>query len=555
MLKKLFPIFDWMMLYKKSDFKGDFLAGLIVAIMLVPQGMAYAMLAGLPPVVGLYAATIPAIIYTVFGTSNHLSVGPVALVSILVFSSVSTFASSGSNEYFSLVLILMLMIGLIQFLLGVLRLGFLVNYISQSVMNGFISAAAIIVSFSQLDHLLGIEIKSNYIFSIILEAISKLSEVNLIVFILGVASTLILLFFRRYLPRLPGSLIVVGLSILVVYFADLQSLGVTIIGQVPQGFPTFSLPKINLDVVIKLLPVALTISFIGFMESISIGKVISAKENYTLDPNKELVGLGLANVVGSFFSGYPVAGSLSRSAVNHESGGKTQLSSFFTAVFILLTLLFFTDLFYYLPHTVLSAIIIVAVYNLIDIKEVKYLFSIRTIDGWIWIITFIATLIIGVEVGIVIGLIFSLLVLIAQKGSPKLTELGYLSEEGVYRNVKKHPDGKIDSEILIFRIDTSLHFANMTVLEEKISNRISNHPKVNSVILDFSGVNSIDAVAIKNLENWIDNYDKRIDFYFVKIKSHVMELLKKANWKDKHETTIKYSSIDQAMKVIKTKNK
>lgn len=555
MLKKLFPIFDWMMLYKKSDFKGDLLAGLILAIMLVPQGMAYAMLAGLPPVVGLYAATIPAIIYAFIGTSNHLSVGPVALVSILVFSGVSTLASPGSNEYFSLVLLLMLMIGLIQFLLGVLQLGFLVNYISQSVMNGFISAAAIIISFSQLDHLLGIEIKSNYIFSIILEVISKLSEMNLIVFILGVASTLILLFFRRYLPRLPGSLIVVGLSILVVYFADLQAFGVTIIGQVPQGIPSFTLPKINLDVIIKLFPVALTISFIGFMETISIGKVISAKENYTLDPNKELVGLGLANVVGSFFSGYPVAGSLSRSAVNHESGGKTQLSSFFTAVFILLTLLFFTDLFYYLPQTVLSAIVIVAVYNLIDIKEVKYLFSIRTIDGWIWIITFIATLIIGVEVGIVIGLIFSLLVLIAQKGSPKLTELGYLPEKDVYRNIKKYPEGKKDSEILIFRIDTSLHFANMTVLEEKISDRISNHPQVNSVILDFSGVNSIDAVAIKNLENWLDNYDKRIDFYFVKIKSHVMELLKKANWKDKHEITIKYSSIDQAMKVIKTKNK
>ncbi len=518
--------------------------------MLIPQGMAYAMLAGLPPVVGLYAATIPAIIYALFGTSRHLSVGPVALVSILVFSSVSAFANPGSNEYISLVLLLMLMIGLIQFLLGVLRLGFLVNFISQSVMSGFISAAAIIIGFSQLNHLLGIDIESDYVFSIILEMVSKLSEINLIVFILGLASTLILVFFRKYLPRIPGPLIVVGLSMLIVYFADLQSLGVTIVGEVPQGLPSLSWPTFNLDSVVKLLPAALTISFIGFMESISIGKVISAKETYTLDPNKELIGLGLANVIGSFFSGYPATGSLSRTAVNYESGGRTQLSSIFTAIFILLTLLFFTGLFYYLPQTVLGAIIIVAVYGLIDIKEVKYLLSIRTIDGWTWIVTFVATLTIGIEAGIVIGLIFSLLVLIGYKGSPKLTELGYLPEEKVYRNILNHPEAQIDSQILIFRIDTSLHFANMTVLEEKLSSQINNHPKVSSVILDFSGVNSIDAVAITALENMIDSYDEKIEFHFVKIKSHVMDLLKKANWQDKYGTRIEYSSINQAVKAI-----
>lgn len=410
MFKKYIPILDWITQYKKTDFKSDLLAGLIVAIMLVPQGMAYAMLAGLPPVIGLYAATIPAIIYALFGSSRHLSVGPVALVSILVFSSVSILASPGSEEYISLVLILMLLIGLIQLLLGILRLGFLVKFISSEVMNGFISAAAIIIGFSQLKHLLGVEIESSYVFSILLESIRKLPEMNITVFILGIVSTFALIHLKKYLPKLPGPLVVVALSMLIVYFADLQSFGVIIVGEVPRGLPTLSLPTFNLYSAIKLLPVALMISFIGFMESISIGKVISKKENYTLDANQELIGIGLANLVGSLFSAYPATGSLSRSAVNYESGGRTQLSSIITAVFILLTLSFFTEFFYYLPQTVLGAIIIVAVYDLIDKKEMKRLFSARTIEGWTWIITFICTLVIGIVAGIIIGLTFSLLV-------------------------------------------------------------------------------------------------------------------------------------------------
>lgn len=557
MLKKYIPAFEWLATYKKSYFKKDFLAGLIVAIMLIPQGMAYAMLAGLPPVIGLYAATIPAIIYALFGTSRQLSVGPVALVSIIVFSGVSALADPGTEEYISLVLLLMLLIGLIQFLLGFLRLGFIVNFISHAVMSGFISAAAVIISFSQLEHLLGINIESDYIFLIFIEALSKLNEINKTVFILGIVSTLILILIKKYLPNLPGPLVVVILSMLVVYLGQLQTYGVTIVGNVPQGLPGLSLPNINLDSVIKLLPIALTISFIGFMESISMGKVIASKQNYNINPSKELVGLGLANTIGSFFSGYPVTGSFSRSAVNYEAGARTQLSSIMTALFIILTLLFFTNFFYYLPQTVLGAIIIVAVYGLIDIKEVKYLLTVKKLDGWTWIVTFIATLTIGVEFGIVTGLAFSLLTLLGRSAYPKVVELGYIADKDMYRNILQYPEAKKYRDILIMRVDASLHFANVTNLEKKITEKINAYPDIKWVIIDFTGVNSVDAIATTSLEEIIHTFkNKKIGFFIVGIKGHVMETLKKAGWEDKYGENIKYYSINQAKETIKEmKNK
>ncbi len=555
MLRKYIPAIGWLANYKKSYFKKDFLAGLIVAIMLIPQGMAYAMLAGLPPVIGLYAATIPAIIYALFGTSRQLSVGPVALVSIIVFSGVSTLADPGTEEYISLVLLLMLLIGLIQFLLGFLRLGFIVNFISHAVMSGFISAAAVIISFSQLEHLLGINIESDNIFLIFIEALSRLNEINIVVFILGIISTLILILFKKYLPNVPGPLVVVILSMLVVYLGQLQTYGVTIVGNVPQGLPGFSTPNINFDSVIKLLPIALTISFIGFMESISMGKVIASKQNYNINPSKELVGLGLANAIGSFFSAYPVTGSFSRSAVNYESGARTQLSSIMTALFIILTLLFFTNFFYYLPQTVLGAIIIVAVYGLIDIKEVKYLLTVKKLDGWTWIVTFIATLTIGVEFGILTGLAFSLITLLGRSAYPKVVELGYIEDKNMYRNISQYPEAKTNPEILIMRVDASLHFANVTNLEKKITQKINAYPDIKWVIIDFTGVNSVDAIATTSLEEIIHTFkNKKIEFFIVGIKSHVMETLKKAEWVDKYGENIKNYSIDQAIETIKIKN-
>lgn len=552
MKKKYIPASEWLSHYDKSYINKDLVAGLIVAIMLIPQGMAYAMLAGLPPVYGLYAATIPLIVYALFGTSRHLSVGPVALISILTLSSVSTLAKPGTDEYFALVLLLMVLVGIIQFILGLLRLGFLIHFISHAVMSGFISASAVIIGFSQLNHLLGIKLESNHVFSIIGEVINHITEINIFTLTIGLISTIILLAFKHFLPKIPGAIIVVILSMLVVYYGQLHMYGVAIVGEVPKGLPSFSLPMINQESVILLLPFALMISFIGFMESIAMAKVLATKEKEKINPNQELIGLGLANLIGSFFSAYPVTGSFSRSAVNYESGARTQLSSIFTATFILLTLLFFTSYFYYLPQAVLGAIIVIAVYGLVDVKEVKYLFSVKKVDGWIWVVTFVATITFGVQNGILIGVAFSLLVLIGRSIAPELAELGYVKAEDAYRDITRHPHAKTKKELLIFRADTSLHFANMTFLEEKMNNRISENTQVKWIILDFSGVNFIDAVAIYSLEDMIETYKQgNIEFLFVGVKGSVMETLKKAKWKEKYPQKLEYLTIKQAIKDIK----
>ncbi|KGA95616.1 sulfate transporter [Alkalihalobacillus alcalophilus ATCC 27647 = CGMCC 1.3604] len=552
MFKKLIPALEWMPNYKRSDLSGDMSAGLIVAIMLIPQGMAYAMLAGLPPVIGLYASTIPLLIYALFGTSRQLAVGPVAMVSLLVLAGVSTIAEPGTDEYISLVLLLMLMIGMIQFLMGVLRLGFLVNFLSHAVISGFTSAAAIIIGLSQLKHLLGVKLDADKdVFKILFESISRVSEINPITLTIGLLSILILIGLRKFVPKIPGPLVVVVLSISTIYFLQLQQAGVKIVGEVPKGLPSLSLPVFTLDAVMALLPIALAISFIGFMESIAMAKAIAAKEKYKVVPNKELVGLGLANIGGSFFAGYPVTGGFSRSAVNYQSGAKTPLATIITAILIILTLLFFTGFFYYLPNAVLAAIIMVAVYSLIDVKEAKHLFKIKSVDGWTWVITFIATLTIGIEQGILIGVVFSLLVFIVRSAYPHVVELGYLQEEKVFRNIKRYPEAKVDPEVMIFRVDASLYFANMTFLEDKLCERVGEKPETKWIILDFSGVNSIDAVAIHSLEEIMESCRKGdIAFHFAGIKGPVMDLLKKANWDKKYGENLRHLSVEHALKAI-----
>ncbi|MBU9722599.1 MULTISPECIES: SulP family inorganic anion transporter [Bacillaceae] len=552
MLKKYITALEWIPQYDKSHLRGDFSAGLIVAIMLIPQGMAYAMLAGLPPVIGLYAATVPLLIYALFGTSRHLAVGPVAVVSLLVLSGVSTIAEPGTSEYIAYVLLLMLMVGVIQFLMGVLRLGFLVNFLSHAVISAFTSAAAIIIGLSQLKHLIGVKLEADKnVFMILYESVARIQEINPITFGIGISGILILIVMKKYLPKIPAPLVVVGLSIMIVQFLQLNQSGVSIVGHVPEGLPGLSIPAVTIDGLIKLLPVALTISFIGFMESIAMAKAIAAKEKYKVDPNKELIGLGLANVGGSFFSGYPVTGGFSRSAVNYQSGAKTPLASLITAVLILLTLLFFTGFFYYLPNAVLAAIIMVAVYNLIDVKEAKHLFQIRSLDGWTWVITFIGTLAIGVEQGILIGVIFSLLVYLWKSAYPHMAELGFLEEEKVYRNIKRFPEAKVNPKVMIYRIDSDLFFANMTFLEDKLCDKIQDKPDTKWIVLDFSGVNGIDAVSIHALEEMMESCGRgEIGFLFAGVKGPVRDLLNRAHWEEKYGDNYKYLTIEHALRVI-----
>jgi SulP family sulfate permease len=552
MLQKIIPALEWLRNYQRKDLKGDLTAGLIVAIMLVPQGMAYAMLAGLPPVVGLYASTLPLIVYVLFGSSRQLAVGPVAMMSLLVFAGVSPLAPPGSEKYISLVLLLSLMVGVFQFCLGLFRAGFIVNFLSHAVISGFTSAAAILILLSQLHHLFGIPSSGRHsaiaVLKGVIQGIGGLHPATLGI---GLASILILVIFKRKRPDFPAPIIVVIASALVVYVFGLGQSGVKIVGHVSKGLPSFSISEWNLESLEVLFPAALTILFIGFMESISIAEWVAAREKYKIDSNRELIGLGLANVTASFFSAYPVTGGFSRTAVNYHAGAKTGLASLITAAIILLTLLFFTSFFYHLPHAVLAAIVAVAVAGLIDVKGAKHLLELRRMDGWTAILTFVGTLVLGSEKGIMVGVTFSLFVFIWRSSHPHTAELGYLEGEDVFRNVKRFPEAKLYPEALIFRVDASLYFANMAFLEDLLRRRIIEKPDVKWILMELSGVNDIDAVAVDRLSDIMDNYrEQGIQFIFAGMKGPVRDLVSKGGWREKYGKQCEYLSLQHALKGI-----
>ncbi len=550
MIEKIIPATQWIRHYRFSDLTGDLSAGLIVSVMLIPQGMAYAMLAGLPPVVGLYASTFPLIAYALFGSSRQLAIGPVAMISLLVFTGVSTLAQPGSEQYLGLVLLLSFLVGAMQLLMGFLRLGFFINFFSHAVLSGFTSAAAIIIFVSQLGHLLGIKLSSQHsIFHSLIEVLSRMGETHVVTLLIGLAGIGIQLLFKWKAPRFPAPLLTVVGSTALVYLLRLDQTGLKVVGSIPSGFPHFFPPHFNLESVGPLAPLALTILFIGFMESVSVAKLIATKEKYKIDSNQELKGLGLANLVASFFSGYPVTGGFSRTAVNHQSGARTGLASIITGAVVLLVLLFLTPLFYYLPHTILASIVMVAVMGLVDLKGVKHLFRIKKVDGWTLVLTFGATLALGSEKGILIGMAFSLLVFIWRSAHPHVAELGYLKHENLFRNILRYPEAVTFPGVLIVRIDASLYFANTGFLDDYLHRRLSERPDVQWVLLDLSGVNDVDAVAVDAMEEMMDNYrDRGIRFLFSGMKGPVRDLIQRAGWEEKYGDIFQYPSLSHALK-------
>lgn len=543
------PLFDQLKNYDlRHDMKSDLNAALIVAIMLIPQGMAYAMLAGLPPVVGLYASTVPVVIYALLGSSRQLAVGPVAMVSLLVYTGVSGIAEPGSGQYISYVLLLALMVGAIQLLLGLLKLGAVTKYISHAVISGFTSAAAIIIAFSQLDSLLGTDLgDSKNVFVILSQAVQQIGTIQTETILIGLASIVVLFMMKKFTPKIPGPLTAVVVSIAAVQLFNLDQAGVEVVGDIPGGMPSLTVPELSMDAVMTLLPIAVTIALIGFVESYAMAKVIATRERYAVNPDQELRALGAANIGTGFFAGFPVTGGFSRSAVNYDAGAKTGLAGMMTAVFVMLTLLFFTSWFYYLPQAVLAAIIIVAVYGLIDWREPKHLWQVKRADALTLIVTFAATLVIGIEAGIMTGVGFSLAVFLYRSGKPHMAELGYLEEEGVYRNVKRFPEAKTDDDKLIIRIDAPIYFANMAYIEEQLRDYMLEHPALEHVIFDFSSVNDIDAVAIDELEKWLHHHSSRgIRFYFVTVHGPVRDIFKRAGWEEKFADSMYYGDLNDA---------
>ena len=526
-LTRLLPLAQQLTSYDRDALRGDLSAGLTVGVMLIPQGMAYALIAGLPPIYGLYASLLPLVVYAMFGTSRQLAVGPVAMVSLLVAAAVGPIAGGDTEVYIGMALLLSLMVGVLQFGLGLARFGFLVNFLSHPVLSGFTSAAALIIGLSQLKHLLGIDIpRSNFIHEILGTAVQNLGDVHGLTLAIGIGSILLLLSLRRWVPTIPGALGAVAVTTVLVWGLGLHENGVNIVGAVPSGLPSFTVPPMDASAVRSLVPSALAIGLVGFMESIAVAKVYASRHRYEVEANRELVGLGLANVVGAFFSAYPTTGGFSRTAVNDDAGAQTNLAAIFSAGIIALTLLFLTPLFYFLPKAVLAAIVMVAVAGLVDIEEARHLWHVDRTDFALMMITFAATLTLGIEQGILAGVVVSLVVVIYQTSQPHTAVMGRLPGTRTYRNVRRNPEALTHSHTVIVRMDADLYFANAAAFKDLMLEVDLKDEKLETIIVDMYPVNQIDSTGAHTLHEVIETCERNgIDVLLAGVKGPVKDVL------------------------------
>ena len=549
--KGMLPVLDWIKGYNSSLFKNDLSAGLTVGVMLIPQGMAYALIAGLPPIYGLYASTIPLIIYALFGTSRQLAVGPVAMVSLLTAAGVGAIAEGGTETYISLAILLAFMVGAIQFLMGAFRLGFLVNFLSHPVISGFTSAAALIIGISQLKHLLGIPLgRSHHVHEIVIEAIQRINETNGYAFGIGAVGILLILLMKKIHKAIPAQLVAVIFGILTVIGFNLVPEGVKIVGEVPEGLPIFSVPDFSWDSIQSLTGVALAIALVSFMESIAVAKAIQSKhKHYKLSANQELVSLGLANLGGSFFQSYTVTGGFSRTAVNDQAGAKTGMASIISALLVGLTLLFLTPLFYFLPNAILASVVMVAVFGLIDWKEAFHLWKVDRRDFAMLLVTFFATLGLGIEQGVLVGVVLSLVMIIYQTAYPHHAALGRVKGTDSYRNLERFDNLEDRPDILIMRFDASLFFGNSDQFRDALNEYADQKgTDLRAVFLNFEPINNIDSSALHLLEDILQNAKKEnIQMFFCGMKGPIRDLFVKAGFIDKIGPDRMYMRVQDAI--------
>jgi len=561
-MRRYFPILEWIQNYNKILFKGDLSAGITVAIMLIPQGMAYAMIAGLPPVYGLYAAIFPQLIYALMGSSRQLAVGPVAMDSLLVAAALNTMTIIDTNHYISLAIFLALLMGLIQIFLGLMKFGFLVNFLSKPVINGFTSAAATIIGLSQLNHMLGIEIPSNNLLHKIIQSLWNTdAKVHLFTVLITTVSVISIFVINRFFRKIPAAIVVVIVASILTFNLGWNNTGVKIVGFIPEGLPSVKLQWASLAEIYQLMPMALTLALIAFLEAISIAKAIELKEKKeTVDPNQELIALGTANVFGSFFQTYPTTGGFSRTAVNHQSGAKTGMAALISALLVGLTLIFFTDWFYYLPKAVLGAIILSAVISLIDFKYPYHLWKTHRKEFFVLLFTFITTLFMGIKEGILLGTLVALSLMVYRSSQPHIAVLGRIKGTSRFRNVLRFSE-EIETfpGVLIIRFDGQLFFGNHTYFKKQITTRIEEEKKIKYLVIDAGPINYVDASASSTLHLWIqDLRQKNITVVWVKVigplrdlffRDGMVKIIGKRNFFSSLETALRHIEGEEIPKI------
>lgn len=554
-MRSYFPILEWIQEYNKTLFKGDLSAGITVAVMLIPQGMAYAMIAGLPPVYGLYAAIFPQLIYAIMGSSRQLAVGPVAMDSLLVATTLNTMAIVDAQHYISLAIFLAFFMGVIQVFLGLIKFGFLVNFLSKPVINGFTSAAAIIIGLSQLNHMLGVEISQGNVLQALMQSIWEVrTEIHLLTLMITLGSIFLIFGIKRFSKKIPVALVVVILTTLLTSQLNWNEMGVSIVGTIPSGLPAFNFQWIAVEDIYPLFPMALTLSLIAFLEAISIAKAIEVKENKeTVDPNQELIALGAANVFGSFFQSYPTTGGFSRTAVNHESGAQTGVAAIISAAVVGLTLVFFSSWFYYLPKPVLGAIILTAVINLVDLKYPYQLWSSHREEFFILLFTFLITLFMGIMEGVLLGTLASLSLMVYRSSQPHIAISGRIKGTKHYRNIHRFTE-EVETfpGVLILRFDGQLFFGNHSYFKKQIVDLLGRETKkIRYLVIDASPINYIDASASNTLNHWIQNLNKEgITVLWVNVIGPIRDLFFKNGMLKKIGKKNLFYSLDSAVKYI-----
>jgi sulfate permease, SulP family len=562
------PALDWLLNYRSQFLVGDITAGIIVTSLLIPQSMAYALLAGLPPQVGLYASILPAILYPLIGTSRVLAVGPVAVDSLMVAAAIANLSPQSTPEYLALAVTLAFLVGAIEIVMGLLRLGFLVNFLSRSVTSGFISGAAVIIGFSQVKHLLGLKISSTESFGELVTLILRnLSQANWLTLALGITSVGILIYFNRPLVKqlkqrgwsdnriLPVSksapLIVVILGTLLVWGLHLDKVaGIKVVGNIPAGLSSLTLPLLDWQTLKSLLPAAIGISLVGYMEGYAGGQALASKRREKIDANQELLALGVANLGAAVTGGYPVTGGVSRSVVNSAAGANTGLASIVTGLLVAVTVMFLTPLFYFLPQACLAAVIITAVYTLIDVATLRRMWAYDKGDAIAWLNTFGAVLALGVEQGIMLGALIALALHLWRTSHPHIAIVGRLGDSEHFRNVLRY-EVKTSPEVLAVRVDASLYFANAKYLENFLTKTIADRSEIKSVLLVCSAINLIDASALEILESLIADFKSLgIQFYFSEVKGPVMDKLNKIGFVDYVGRDRFFLSTDIAMREL-----
>lgn len=543
---KGFPAYAWLKGYNKDLLIADSIAALIVTVMLIPQSLGYAMLAGVSPEVGLYASIIPLVAYALLGTSRTLSVGPVAVISLMTAVAVSDAVAQTGADYHEAAIVLALLSGCVLVVMGFLKFGFLANFLSHPVVSGFISASGILIALSQLKHLLGISAHGDTLPSLLLSLSQGMHALNLPTLAIGSFALILLIGRRRYLVR---SLIAVGLSenaagtiskaapvlailltIVATIIFDLESLGVAIVGEVPRGLPTLAFPTIEWPLVKALLPAAILISVIGYVESISVGRTLGAKRRQRVDANQELVGLGAANLASAFSSGFPVTGGFSRSVVNFDAGAQTGAASILTALGIALAALFLTPILYFLPKATLGATIIVAVMSLVDLGLVKKAWNYSRRDALALLGTLVGTLLLGVEAGVIIGVALSVMLHLYHTSKPHTAIVGEVPGTEHFRNVDRH-DVITDPKICSIRIDESLYFPNASYLEDLVYGAIAKNPDIKHIVLMCSAVNSIDMSALEALEMINSRLSELgLKLHLSEVKGPIMDALKRTDF-------------------------